>query len=212
MQPLRNLASFLAVLLILAVPGALGVAYFRNYSSGSGGHEHGPGMTRDHGENAKAKGSAHGVGAAHAGNKSGEMAENAAPPTGLLQIGAEGFFVDRSTDLQLESGQTEQLRAIQAKAQTETEAAAKRVASAEAQLWTLTGNASPDLSAIEAKVREIEQLRSEQRVAFIRAVAEAVKVLSPGQKQRLLGAGSRSDGAAPGAGKAEKPAETPHKH
>ena len=40
MQPLINLKSFLAVLLILIVPAALLVAYFRNYSPGAGGHEH----------------------------------------------------------------------------------------------------------------------------------------------------------------------------
>ena len=40
MQPLLNLKSFLAVLLILIVPGALLVAYFRNYSPEAGGHEH----------------------------------------------------------------------------------------------------------------------------------------------------------------------------
>jgi len=41
MKPLINLKSFLAVLLILIVPAALLVAYFRNYSPEGGGHEHG---------------------------------------------------------------------------------------------------------------------------------------------------------------------------
>ena len=41
MQPLLNLKSFLAVLIILIVPTALLVAYFRNYSAEGGGHEHG---------------------------------------------------------------------------------------------------------------------------------------------------------------------------
>ena len=40
MQPLLNLKSFLAVLLILILPGSLLVAYFRDYSPGAGGHEH----------------------------------------------------------------------------------------------------------------------------------------------------------------------------
>lgn len=40
MKPLINLKSFLAVLLILIVPAALLVAYFRDYSPGAGGHEH----------------------------------------------------------------------------------------------------------------------------------------------------------------------------
>lgn len=41
MKPLINLKSFLTVLLILIVPAALLVAYFRNYSTEGGGHEHG---------------------------------------------------------------------------------------------------------------------------------------------------------------------------
>lgn len=41
MKPLINLKSFLAVLLILIVPAALLVAYFRNYSSEAPAHEHG---------------------------------------------------------------------------------------------------------------------------------------------------------------------------
>jgi Spy/CpxP family protein refolding chaperone len=41
MQPSSNLKSFLAVLIILIVPAALLVAFFRNYSPEGGGHEHG---------------------------------------------------------------------------------------------------------------------------------------------------------------------------
>ena len=41
MQPLISLKSFLAVLLILIVTAALLVAYFRDYSPGAEGHEHG---------------------------------------------------------------------------------------------------------------------------------------------------------------------------
>lgn len=41
MQPLRTLKSFLAVLVLLILPGSLIVAYLRNYSLGAGGHGHG---------------------------------------------------------------------------------------------------------------------------------------------------------------------------
>ena len=40
MKPLINLKLFLAVLLILIVPAALLVAYFRNYSSDAPAHDH----------------------------------------------------------------------------------------------------------------------------------------------------------------------------
>ena len=41
MQPSFNLKAFLAFLIIFIVPAALLVAYFRNYSTEGGGHEHG---------------------------------------------------------------------------------------------------------------------------------------------------------------------------
>jgi hypothetical protein len=41
MQPSFNLKSFVAILIILLVPAALLVAYFRNYSAERGGHDHG---------------------------------------------------------------------------------------------------------------------------------------------------------------------------
>lgn len=40
MKPLFNLKAFVAVLVILIVPAALLLAYFRNYSPEAGGHEH----------------------------------------------------------------------------------------------------------------------------------------------------------------------------
>jgi hypothetical protein len=49
MQPLFNLKSFVAVMIILIVPAALLVAYFRNYSAERGGHEHGGAATAGQG-------------------------------------------------------------------------------------------------------------------------------------------------------------------
>ena len=54
-------------------------------------------------------------------------------------------------------------------------------------MWQLTAADSPDETKIEAKTREIEKLRGDQRLAFIRAVGEAAKVLTPEQQQVLLG-------------------------
>ena len=55
MQPSLNLKSFLAVLIILIVPAALLVAYFRNYSAEGGGHEHGDAAASGKGGDKSAK-------------------------------------------------------------------------------------------------------------------------------------------------------------
>lgn len=40
MEPFINLKQFLAVLLLLVIPAALMIAYFRNYDPQAGGHQH----------------------------------------------------------------------------------------------------------------------------------------------------------------------------
>jgi hypothetical protein len=55
MQPLFNLKSFVAVMIILIVPAALLVAYFRNYSAERGGHEHGGAATAGQGSDVSHK-------------------------------------------------------------------------------------------------------------------------------------------------------------
>ena len=55
MQPSFNLKSFLAVLIILIVPAALLVAFFRNYSAEGGGHEHGDAAASGKGGDKSAK-------------------------------------------------------------------------------------------------------------------------------------------------------------
>jgi Spy/CpxP family protein refolding chaperone len=54
-------------------------------------------------------------------------------------------------------------------------------------LWELTAADQPDAAKIEAKVREVEKLRGDQRLAFIRAVGEAAQVLTDEQRKVLLG-------------------------
>lgn len=49
MQPLINLKQFIAVLLLLSIPAALLVAYFRNYDPQAEGHQHSESAT--HGTN-----------------------------------------------------------------------------------------------------------------------------------------------------------------
>ena len=71
-------------------------------------------------------------------------------------------------------------------------ASIQKVEEAEQELWELTASDTPDADAVESKVREIEKLRGDQRLQFIRAVGEAAKVLSEEQRQVLVGAAGAS--------------------
>ena len=51
----------------------------------------------------------------------------------------------------------------------------------------MTGGDQPDNAKIQAKIAEIEKLRSAQRMNFIRAVEEASNVLTPDQRKVLVG-------------------------
>ena len=51
----------------------------------------------------------------------------------------------------------------------------------------LTAADAPDAAKIEAIIRTIEKLQGDQRIAFIRSVGEATKVLTPDQRAALLG-------------------------
>lgn len=53
---------------------------------------------------------------------------------------------------------------------------------------TLTSADQPDAAKIEAKVRDIEKLRTDERLSFIRAVGDAAKLLTDDQRKVLTGA------------------------
>ncbi len=209
-----NLKSFLAALLILALPGALLVAYFRNYSpdadSMGQGHDMGgksTGMGKDHHMGAGSGGMKGDMpmkspvdmssGGKHDMSVSDEkmkgqpaMAaqskrEESGPPA-LLHIGAKGFFLDRPQTFTPRADQAKILSDIKERTTMETMAADKKIQETEQQLWKLTASDHPDLAEIESKTREVEKLRADQRVAFIRSVAEAANLLTAEQKETLL--------------------------
>lgn len=242
MQPLLNLKSFLAALLVLAVPGALLVAYFRNYEPEAGGHEHAAGGAsggtgHDHGKGGKSDGKSddmpmkgHGDMASaqktempasmgHEGMGSGTPAQptsGESGPAALMHIGAKGFFLDRPQTFTPRADQAKTLGEIKERSAMEMMAADKKLQEAEQQLWKLTASERPDVTEIEAKVREVEKLRADQRIAFIRSVSEAANLLTAEQKQNLLrGSDAAKPDAkmpAPPAGKAQQKAEPAHKH
>lgn len=109
----------------------------------------------------------------------------------LYHVGSTGFFLDQP-QIALTAEQLSALNRTKERALLERGNADRRIEQAEQELWVLTGAERPDAAKIEAKARDIERLRTSQRLAFIQAVGEATKVLTPEQRSRLLGTGGTS--------------------
>lgn len=105
----------------------------------------------------------------------------------IYHIGATDFFLDHPEHITLSTEQQVKLNAAKQKAVTDKANAQRKIEEAEQQLWELTAADQPDAAKIDAKVREIEKLRGDQRLAFIRSVGEAAKVLTDDQRKILLG-------------------------
>jgi Spy/CpxP family protein refolding chaperone len=105
----------------------------------------------------------------------------------IYHIGATGFFLDHPVHITLTTKQQTDLNGLKEKALLEKSTFQRKMDEAEQELWTLTASDKPDATKIDAKVREIEKLRGDQRLAFIRAVGEAAQVLTDEQRQALLG-------------------------
>lgn len=108
----------------------------------------------------------------------------------IYHVGSTGFFLDHPTAIQLTAEQQTMLSGIKDRALTEQAAAQQKVERAEQELWTLTSSDQPALTHIDEKVREIEKLEGDRRIAFIRAVGEAARVLTDDQRRRVLGGGA----------------------
>ena len=105
----------------------------------------------------------------------------------IYHIGATDFFLDHPEHITLTNDQQVKLNAIKQKAVTDKANAQRKIDEAEQQLWELTAADQPDAGKIDAKVKEIEKLRGDQRMAFIRSVGEAAQVLTDDQRKSLLG-------------------------
>jgi len=104
----------------------------------------------------------------------------------IYHIGSTGFFLDQA-QISLSGNQQTALNRIKERALLERGDAERRLEQAEQELWALTGAEQPDATRIQAKAREIEQIRTNQRLAFIQAVGEAAKLLTAEQRGQLLG-------------------------
>ncbi len=105
----------------------------------------------------------------------------------LYHMGATGFFLDHNEHITLSANQQKKLNQIRQKALTGSSSCKRKVEEGEQELWELTASDTPDAAAIEAKVQEVEKLKGNQRLLFIRAVGEAAKVLTDDQRQALAG-------------------------
>ena len=105
----------------------------------------------------------------------------------LYHIGSTGFFLNHAKHLNLTADQRTRLNLMKEKATLEQASMQRRVDDAEQELFTLTSADQPHQTKIATQVRQIEKLRSDQRLAFIRSIGEASAVLTDQQKQTLVG-------------------------
>lgn len=104
----------------------------------------------------------------------------------LYHVGSTGFFLDQA-QLKLSTEQQTKLNQIKERAVLARATADRKIEQAEQELWALTGAGQPDAAKIQPKLQEIEQLRTAQRLAFITAVGEATSVLTPEQRDLVVG-------------------------
>jgi Spy/CpxP family protein refolding chaperone len=121
----------------------------------------------------------------------GAMPQSALPgfpgASHLYHIGATGFFLDHPQHIALTTEQQAALNKAKEQALLAKSTADRAIQQAEQELWTLTAADQPDATAIQAKIAAIGKLTGDQRLAFIRAVGDASKVLTDEQRKALTG-------------------------
>ena len=105
----------------------------------------------------------------------------------IYHIGASDFYLDHPEHITLSTEQKTKLGQMKQKATTEKASAQRKIEEAEQQLWELTGSDQPDAAKMDAKIREVEKFRGDQRMAFIRSVGESAQVLTDEQRKILIG-------------------------
>lgn len=103
----------------------------------------------------------------------------------LYHVGAVDFFLDRATELALTPAQTSELARRKTDALAASKATQAELIAAEQRLWALTGSDRPDAAKIEGTLGQLERLRATQRLALIRAVADAATLLDEAQRECL---------------------------
>lgn len=139
----------------------------------------------------KMKGMSGGMGEKNSVDDSGGKLNSALPgfpgASHLYHVGATGFFLNHDEHITLTAEQTIAINKIKEQSVLADNTAGRQAEEAEQQLWELTAVDTPEAKLIEEKVREIERLRGDQRLRFIRAVGKAARVLTAEQRQTLVG-------------------------
>ena len=105
----------------------------------------------------------------------------------LYHLGSRDFFLDEAEALALSDDQQGRLKVLMETSILDRAEAQRKIEEAEGHLWVLTAVDAPDQGKIEAHVREIEHLRADDRLAFIRAVGEGARLLTAAQRAILGG-------------------------
>jgi len=125
------------------------------------------------------------------GKRKGQMSGSTLPgfpgASHLYHIGATDFFLNHGEHIDLTQQQQMALNQIKEQALLSQATFDRQAEQAEQELWVLTSSDQPEIQRIEAKVRQIEKLQGDQRLAFIRNVGKAGKVLTSQQRQMLVG-------------------------
>ncbi len=108
----------------------------------------------------------------------------------IFHVGATGFFLDHQDVVPLSQEQQQSLNQIKVNSLFDQSSRDRKIAQAEQELWSLTSADTPNIKAVDRKVKEIETLKGDERIAFIRSINEAAKLLRPDQRAVILGRAS----------------------
>ena len=138
---------------------------------------------------------------AMSGPATGAMPQSALPgfpgASHLYHIGSTGFFLDHPQHIALTTEQQGALNSAKEQALLAKSTADRAVEQAEQEMWTLTAADQPDAAVIGTKLAEIGKLRADERLAFIRTIGEASKLLTDEQRKILTGFAPPAPAAAP---------------
>jgi heavy-metal resistance protein len=95
------------------------------------------------------------------------------------------IMLSHREELGLSSGQVQTLEGLRAQFQKEAIRADADLRVAEMDLSQLLSKEPADMTAVEAKIREIEKRRADLRVARVRAIESGRAVLSADQREKL---------------------------
>ena len=142
------------------------------------------------------------MGMMHGGMEMKKMGDKEVPTSALpgfpgishiYHVGATGFFLDHADHLQLSDEQKTKLESLKEASQKQQNEFQNKIEEAEKEVWSLTGSDQPDVQKILEKVKFSENLKTDKRLSFIKAVGEAASVLSTEQRE-LLASPKDADG------------------